>query len=35
VLLSTVADSTEAGVLIAETVTLDQKVHGYIGWPLP
>jgi hypothetical protein len=33
-LLSTVADVSEAGVLVGETVTLDDKTHGYIGRPL-
>jgi hypothetical protein len=33
-LLSTVADLTENGVLVGEVVTLDGKTHGYIGVPL-
>jgi hypothetical protein len=33
VLVSTVADNSENGVLPGETTGLDFKTHGYIGWP--
>lgn len=32
-LVSTVADISETGVLVGETITLDVKTHGYIGFP--
>jgi hypothetical protein len=31
--LSTVADVSETGVLVGETVTPDTKIHGYIARP--
>ncbi len=32
-LISTVGDISEKGVLVGETITLDFKTHGYIGFP--
>ena len=32
-LISTVGDISENGVLVGETITLDFKTHGYIAWP--
>ena len=34
-LLSTVADIAETGVLVGESVTIDGKTHGYIARPVP
>ncbi len=32
-LISTVGDISENGIIVGEKITLDFKTHGYIGWP--